>query len=50
MNRIYDLEQRTYLFAKNCRFFVKALPKSLSNIEDGRAADKIFGVCRHKLH
>ncbi len=36
MNRIYDLEQRTYLFAKNCRFFVKALPKSLSNIEDGR--------------
>ena len=36
MNRIYDLEERTYLFAEDCRFFVKALPKSLSTIEDGR--------------
>lgn len=36
MNRIYDLEQRTYLFARNCRLFVKSLPKSLNNIEDGR--------------
>jgi len=36
MNKVYNLEQRACLFAKNCRFFVKALPKSLSNIEDGR--------------
>jgi len=36
MNKRYDLEERTYLFAKDCRFLVKALPKSLSNIEDGR--------------
>jgi len=29
----YDLEERTYKFAKRCRDFVKKLPKSISNIE-----------------
>ncbi|EKD96275.1 MAG: hypothetical protein ACD_24C00114G0002 [uncultured bacterium] len=29
----YDLEDRTFEFAKSCREFVKKLPKTLSNIE-----------------
>ena len=32
----YDLEDRTLTFARNVRAFVKILPKSLSNIEDGK--------------
>lgn len=34
--KIYNLEKRTYLFAKQCRFFIKVLPKTLNNIEDGK--------------
>ena len=30
---IYDLEERTYKFALNCREFVKLLPKSIPNFE-----------------
>jgi len=30
----YDLEDRTLVFAKNLRAFVKKLPKTISNIED----------------
>lgn len=32
----YDLEDRTFLFAKNTRTFVKKLQKTLANIEDSR--------------
>ena len=32
----YDLEERTYLFAARCRRFVKKLPKTIGNIEDGK--------------
>lgn len=32
----YDLEERTFLFAKDVRLFVKDLPKTISNIEDGK--------------
>lgn len=32
----FDLEERTYIFAKNCRNFVKKLPKTVSNIEYGK--------------
>jgi four helix bundle protein len=32
----YDLEDRTLAFSKNVRAFVKKLPKTLSNLEDGR--------------
>jgi len=32
----YDLEDRTFLFAKRTRAFVKALPKTVANIEDER--------------
>jgi four helix bundle protein len=30
----YDLEERTYLFAKAVRAFVKRLPRTICNIED----------------
>jgi four helix bundle protein len=30
----YDLEERTFLFAKEIRAFIKKLPKTLSNIDD----------------
>lgn len=32
----YDLEDRTYQFARRCREFVKKLPKTISNIEYGK--------------
>ena len=32
--RIYDLEERTYQFAKSVRIFCKELPKSLLNSDD----------------
>ena len=32
----YDLEDRTLMFAKMIRAFVKKLPKALVNIEDGK--------------
>src|SRR3990167_8047516 len=32
----FDLEERTFEFAKNCRAFVKKLPKTIGNIEDGK--------------
>ena len=32
----YDLEDRTLAFSKNVRSFVKKLPKTLSNLEDGK--------------
>ncbi len=30
----YDLEKRTFEFARRCRIFVKILPKTIGNIED----------------
>ena len=30
----YDLEDRTFAFAKNIRTFVRTLPKTISNVED----------------
>lgn len=32
----YDLEERTFQFAKAVRIFVKALPKTIANIDDGK--------------
>lgn len=34
--KLYDLEERTLLFAKQARAFVKALQKTIGNIEDGK--------------
>jgi four helix bundle protein len=39
----YDLEERTYQFAKDVRKFVKNLPKSIANTEDGRQVVKSSG-------
>jgi four helix bundle protein len=39
----YDLEDRTLLFAKRVRAFVKKLPKTLANIEDCRQLVKASG-------
>lgn len=36
MIKPYDLEERTFLFAKECRMYIKSLPKTTSNIEDGK--------------
>ncbi|WP_293294099.1 four helix bundle protein [Allomuricauda sp.] len=36
MKNIYDLEERTFNFAKNCRKYVKSLKTSIINIEDGK--------------
>ncbi len=33
-SKTYDLEERTFQFAKASRAFVKLLPRTLSNIED----------------
>jgi len=35
-NKKYDLEERTFLFAKNCRDFTKSLRRTVANIEDGK--------------
>jgi four helix bundle protein len=34
--RPYNLEERTFLFAKECRIYIRTLPKNISNIEDGK--------------
>ncbi len=34
--RTYDLEERTFEFARQVRTLVKLLPRTLTNIEDGR--------------
>ena len=41
--KLYDLEDRTFSFAKNVRAFVKELPKTLANIEDGKQLIKSSG-------
>ncbi|MDY0161123.1 MAG: four helix bundle protein [Bacteroidales bacterium] len=33
---IYNLEERTFQFAKNVRFFVETLPQKIANIEDSK--------------
>jgi len=35
-NNIYDLEERTFQFAKDVRLFLKKLPSTLNNLEDGK--------------
>ena len=39
----YDLEERTYEYAKECRDFVKELPKSVVNYEYGRQLIRASG-------
>jgi len=33
---VYDLEERTFLFAKNVRLWIKTLPNTLANLEDAK--------------
>ena len=33
--RVYDLEERTYVFARECRKLVKSLPRLRQNVIDG---------------
>lgn len=40
---LYDLEDRTFLFAKAVRVFVKTLPKTDGNILDGKQLIKSSG-------
>jgi four helix bundle protein len=40
---VYDLEDRTFLFAKDVRIFIKTLPYSIANEEDGRQLIKSSG-------
>ena len=39
----HDLEERTFQFAKAVRIFVKTLPKTIANIEDGKQLVKASG-------
>jgi len=39
----YDLEDRTLEFAKRVRVFVKKLPKTIANIEDGKQVVRASG-------
>jgi four helix bundle protein len=39
----YDLEERTFIFARDVRAFVKKLKQTLANIEDGRQLIKASG-------
>ncbi len=40
---VYDLEERAFQFAKAVRLFVKTLPNTIANIEDGKQLIKTFG-------
>ena len=40
---VYDLEERTFQFAKHVRLYVKKLSKTTSNIEDGRQVIRASG-------
>lgn len=41
--KVYDLEERTYRFARDCRLLMKQLPRTLNNLEDGRQLIKASG-------
>jgi len=41
--KIYDLEDRTLRYAQDIRQFIKKLPKTISNIEDGKQLIRASG-------
>jgi four helix bundle protein len=41
--RPYDLEERTFLFSKSVRTFLKTVPRTIANIEDGRQLIRASG-------
>jgi four helix bundle protein len=42
-SKIYDLEDRTLLFAKRVRTLLKRLPKTIANTEDGKQLNNASG-------
>jgi four helix bundle protein len=40
---VYDLEERTFIFAKDVRMFIKTLPYSTANVEDSKQVAKSSG-------
>lgn len=42
-DKIYNLEERTLVFARDCRFLVRDLKNTISNIEDGKQLVKSSG-------
>ena len=43
MSKPFDLEERAYLFARDCRLYIQKLPKTISNIEDGKQVIRSSG-------
>ena len=43
MSKPYDLEERTFQFAKEVRLFIKTLNKTIANIEDGKQVVRSSG-------
>lgn len=41
--KVYDLEERTFIFAKDVRLFIKSLPKTIANIEDEKQVIRSSG-------
>ncbi len=41
--RTYDLEERTFQFARRVRLFIKMLPNTTVNLEDGKQVIKASG-------
>ncbi|MCD4796312.1 MAG: four helix bundle protein [Candidatus Cloacimonetes bacterium] len=41
--KVYNLEERTFQFSKNVRLFIKTLPKTIANIEDGKQVIRASG-------
>jgi len=42
-NNKYDLEERTYQFAKDIRLFIKHVPKTLTNVDDCKQLGRSSG-------
>jgi len=49
METIYELEERSYQFAKKCRHYIKNLPETVSNFEDSRQLIKTSGALGIKI-
>ena len=43
MAKLYDLEERTFEYARAVRLFVKILPRTIANIEDGKQVVRSSG-------
>lgn len=43
INKPYNLEERTLLFAKEVRLFIKSLPKTIANNEDSKQVVRSSG-------